>query len=74
MIDSKKYLKEVLSADEKNEKAVITLANIFVEMGDHQNSITCLRKAIEVNPENTILLHYLGLCLIQNREFKEGFR
>ena len=71
---AKKYLQEVLDSDKKNEKVSITLTNVFQEMGDLKAAINCLRKAIKVNLNNRILIQYLGLCLVTNGEFEEGWK
>lgn len=56
-------LDNAIAANPKNFVALADKGMYYIAQNDADNAIKCLKSALEVQPENVVVMTYLGACL-----------
>ena len=71
--ESIKLLKQVISLDSENSKAIFDLGIIYSHLGEVKKGIKLLKKSLEIDPFNNETKFNLGQMQLYNKDFTEGW-
>lgn len=70
--EAKKYLMTAVKANPYMSRSLIALGKVLIELGDYREAIVVYNQAIDLSPDDSMLIYELGLLHFATNEEKEA--